>query len=112
MSSIHQDSSQHKSYSRKFTQRSRLQTFLKGFKIQMKALLVEHGKGHYPQDTRQVIKAELRDNCFAKRLFGDQKQVAWQRVTWWLFALYSCFEPEIHPHVFIGATFHRENDPE
>ena len=52
------------------------------------------------------------DNCFAEWKFGDQRQVALQCVTWWLFTLHFCFKPEIHPDVFNGATSHNENDPE
>ena len=77
----------------------------------MKALLVEYGKGHHPQATREVRKTEV-DNCFAKGQIGDQKPVALQRVCWWLLTLHCSFEGEINPDVFSGATFHTENDPE
>ena len=46
----------------------------------MKALLIEYGKGHHPQATRQVRKTEA-DNCFAEGQFGDQKQAALFPVT-------------------------------
>ena len=62
----------------------------------MKALLVEYGKGHHPQATREVRKTEV-DNCFAEGQFGDQKQVALQRVTRWLFTLHFLFQPRSAP---------------
>ena len=48
----------------------------------MKALLVEHG-----QATREVTKTET-DNIFAEGLYDLQREVAFQRVSWWLFALH------------------------
>ena len=47
----------------------------------MKALLVQYGKDHHPQASREVRKTEV-DNCFVEGQFRDQKQVALQRVTW------------------------------
>ena len=73
----------------------------------MKALLVEYGKVHHPQATREVRKTEV-DNCFAEGLFGDRKQIALQRVTWWLFTLHFCFWPEIHPTSAVGRHFIRK----
>ena len=77
----------------------------------MKELLVKYREGHHPQAVQEVRKTRA-DNCSTEGYFCDQKQVALQRFTWWLFALHFCLEPEIHPYVFNGATFHKENDPE
>ena len=35
-----------------------------------------------------------------------------QRVTWRVFALHFCSEPEMHPNIFIGVTFHTYNNPD